>query len=62
MQGMVIAHIDYANTQYARLPKVTTDRLQHIQNIAVRVTLQLPSEQFYRMPEYSALVTGAMEG
>ena len=39
MQGMVIAHINYANALYAGLPKVTTE------TTAASVTLQLPSKR-----------------
>ena len=36
---LVISHLDYANAILARLPKVSLDKLQRVQNMAAKIVL-----------------------
>ena len=40
IQGLVIAHLDYANALYFRLPDIDVKKLQGVQNIAARLILR----------------------
>ena len=39
MLGLVVSHLDYCNSILARVPKVTLNQLQRVQNMAAKVTL-----------------------
>ena len=39
VQGLVIAHLDYANALYFGSPDIDVNRLQRVQNIAARLIL-----------------------
>ena len=40
VQGLVMAHLDYANSLYFGLPDIDVKRLQRVQNIAARLILR----------------------
>ena len=37
--SLVISHLDYANAILARLPQVSLDKLQRVQNMAAKIVL-----------------------
>ena len=40
VQGLVMAHLDYANALYFGIPDIDVKRLQRVQNIAARLVLR----------------------
>ena len=41
VMGLVISHLDYANSILIGVPDVTIEQLQHVQNMAAKVVLQV---------------------